>query len=186
MKKELLRKGFHVLFGAAFLLLIYILGPKQSVSIIEAFFILGVIISVAMLRGIKIPFLSKTVEKVERDNEKKFPGKAAVFFFGSAIILLILFKSTPQIILASISVQVFADSAAALIGKPFGKHKLYKKKTWEGSITCFIVAFLCILFFFNWQVALIGALVATIVEALPLDDNLFVPLITAAAIRGLI
>ncbi|MFA5125411.1 MAG: diacylglycerol/polyprenol kinase family protein [archaeon] len=186
MKKEITRKAIHILFGTLFLALIYFAGTQMSTLIIGLFLIAGTLISIGITRGHKFPFIEKIVECVERENEKPFPGKAAVLFFISAIILLVLFKNNPSVIMAALSVQVFGDSAAALIGTKYGKHKLYKKKTWEGSITCLIVSIICINIFFPLQIAIIAGIIATLVEILPLDDNLFVPLITAAAIRTLI
>jgi len=186
MKKELLRKSIHLLFGLLFLLLIQFAGVQNSALIIGLCLIAGTAVSIGLRRGHEFPFFRKMVESVERENEKHFPGKAAVFFFASAIILLIIFKDQPQIIFASLSVQVFADSAAALIGIKYGKHKLYRKKTWEGSIACLIVSIICINLFFPLHIAIIAGILATLVELLPLDDNLWVPLFTATGIRLLI
>ena len=186
MRKELTRKAIHILFGALFLALIYFAGVQTSTLIIGLCLIAGTILSIAIARGHQFPHLKKILETVERENEKPFPGKAAVLFFISAIILLVLFKNNPSIIMAALSVQVFADSAAALIGIKYGKHKLYRKKTWEGSIACLLVSIICINIFFPLPIAIIAGIIATLVEILPLDDNLFVPLFTAAAIRVLI
>ena len=99
---------------------------------------------------------------------------------------MVLFKEYPLIILAALSVQVFADSAAAIIGIQFGKHKLYQKKSYEGSSACLIVAIICISFFYPIYIAIIAGFIATAVEVLPLDDNLWVPLATGFAIRLLL
>lgn len=185
-KKELVRKLIHLLFGIIILGMIYFLGIPLTSVILFTGLIIGTIVSIALSKKINIPILGKIVAGVERENEKTFPGKAAILFFISAILVMVIFKDTPSIVLASISVQVFADSAAALIGINFGKHKLYKKKTIEGSTACLIVAIICINFFFPLHIAIIGGVIATIVELLPLDDNLFVPLFTAIAIKGLL
>jgi dolichol kinase len=186
MKKELLRKAIHILFGVIILLLIHFTGTTISTQIIFLCLFFGTIISIAITKGYKFPLLNEIVFKVERENEKHFPGKAAIMFFLSALILLIIFKTDSVIVLASLSVQVFADSAAALIGTKYGKHKLYKKKSREGSLACLITAIICLSFFYPLNIAIIAGIIATIVEILPGDDNLFVPLITATTIRALI
>jgi dolichol kinase len=186
MKKEITRKTIHIIFGSLFLVLIYFAGTQLSTIIIGLCLIAGTLISIGITRGHKFPFLEKIVKRVERENEKTFPGKAAVLFFISAIILLLIFKNNSSIIMAALSVQVFGDSAAALIGKKFGKHKIFKEKTLEGSTACLLVAIICISFFFPIQIAIIAGVIATIVELLPLDDNLFVPLLTALVIKILI
>jgi dolichol kinase len=169
-----------------FLLLIQFAGIETTTYIIGLCIIAGVAVSLGLKRGHEFPFLRRMIESVERESERSFPGKAAVFFFISALLLLIIFKDNPQIILAAISVQVFADSGAALVGINFGKHKLYKKKTYEGSLACLLIAITCINLFFPIHIAIIGGVIATLVEILPLDDNLWVPLFTATAIRLLI
>jgi dolichol kinase len=186
LKCEILRKSIHILFGTLFLLLISYAGTNASINIIGLCLIAGVIISIAITRGHKFPYLEKIVLKVERENEKQFPGKAAVFFFISALVLLLIFQGNKNLVLAALSVQVFGDALAAIIGMKYGKHKLIAKKSWEGSLTCLIISIICINFFFPLHIAIIGGIIATIVEALPIDDNLWVPLITGAAIKGLI
>lgn len=186
LKKEFIRKGFHLIFGIIFLFIIWQLGTGTSLLIIGTCLVVGAIISIIIKKGFEVPLFSKTVLAVEREKEKSWPGKAAIFFFISAAIVLILFKDYPTIVLASISVQVFADTAAALVGIPFGKHKFYRKKSWEGTITCFIVALACLLFFYSAPTAIIAAIVATVIEVLPLDDNLWVPIGTGVTLRLLL
>ncbi|MCX6803575.1 MAG: hypothetical protein NTY48_03310, partial [Candidatus Diapherotrites archaeon] len=133
--RELKRKSIHITFGILILLMIYFLGAEISAMAIAACIIIGTIISFWIKNGKKFIFFKKIVEKVERENEKSFPGKAAVMFFISALILLLvsqlLLERNTTIVLAALSVQVFADAGAALIGMTFGKYKLYKKKTFE-------------------------------------------------------
>ena len=181
--KEYTRKSIHLIFGIIFIALIYLLGTDISIKIISLFLALGIIASTLIKYKVKLPYLGKIVESVERENEKNFPGKAAIFFFASAIILLFFFQDNKTIILASLSVQVFADSFAAIIGINFGKHKLLGKKTLEGSSICFITALLCLAYFYPINIALITAIIATIIELLPMDDNLWVPLVTATALK---
>ncbi len=181
--KEYVRKSIHIIFGTIFLALIYFLGTNLSINIISFFLALGIIVSSLIKYKVKLPYLGKIVESVERENEKSFPGKAAIFFFASAILLLFFFQDNKTIILASLSVQVFADAFAAIIGINFGTHKILGKKTLEGSTACFVVALLCLSYFYPINLAIIAALVATIVELIPLDDNLWVPLLTASTLK---
>jgi phytol kinase len=183
---ELKRKIIHILFGMVFIGLIYFTGTSTSMQILSICLSLGVIFSLMIKKGMYIPFLKNVVESVERDNERIFPGKAAVYFFISAIIVLFIFKDNPQIALAALSVEIFADAAAALVGMSFGRTRIYHRKTLEGTLTCFIVATVTAWYFFPMQlpIAIVAGIVATVVEVLPLDDNLWVPLITATAIKA--
>jgi dolichol kinase len=186
MKKEIMRKSFHIFFGTVFLALIWLAGTWTSFEIILGCLIIGTLISLAMIKGYNIPWLGNIVKFVERPHEEHFPGKAAVLFFVSALIVLFLFKNQPLIALAALSTQVYGDAAAALIGKPFGRHKIYPKKSVEGTAACLVVAFICLQFFLPLHIALVGAIVATIIEVLPFDDNLWVPIGTGVAIKALL
>jgi len=190
MKKEIYRKGFHILFGIFFLLIIYFLDTELSLQIISTIFLIGLIIALLHRQKIKIPLFEKIINLVERKHEKHFPGKAALMFFLAAIILLYFFGNEPGLVLAGLSVQIFADSAAALVGKRFGKHKILCKehytKTLEGTLACFVVAFVVLLFFVSWEIALVVAIVATIIEFAPINDNLIIPLVVAGALKLLL
>lgn len=63
------------------------------------------------------------------------------------------------------------DAFAALVGKKFGKHKIYKNKTLEGSLAMASSAFLTVLTvllinnLFAWYLSLLTAFIAAIVVA---------------------
>lgn len=103
---------------------------------------------------------------------------------GSLVLVFLMFATVISIcwgwlgnnilVLAVIYAWGYGDAFAALIGTKFGKHKIYKKKSLEGTLAMFIVSFIvvfAILFFGNlisWYGALITSLIiaisATIVE----------------------
>ena len=95
---------------------------------------------------------------------------------GSLISILIFTKYVAIIALIFMSL---GDTAAGLIGQKFGKNKV-GNKTWEGFLAGLIV---CIIVAINFpflplKISLVGALVAMIMELLPipLDDNFKIPL----------
>jgi len=184
--REKKRKIFHLVFGTLILLLIYFAGTTTSFLIIGELTIIGTAISLLIAKGYKIPYLKKIVESVERKDEKEFPGKAVFFFFISSLIILFIFHDAPMVVLAALSVQVYADTAAAILGSKYGRTKILMNKTYKGSFACFVVAAICVSAFFPIHIALITALVAAIIELLPMDDNFWVPLFAATTIRLLI
>ena len=105
---------------------------------------------------------------------------------GSLISILIFTKYVAVIALIFMSL---GDTAAGLIGQKFGKHKV-GNKTWEGFLAGLII---CIIVAINFpflplKISLVGALVAMIMELLPipLDDNFKIPLGSGAIMMMLI
>ena len=95
---------------------------------------------------------------------------------GSLISILIFTKYVAVIALIFMSL---GDTAAGLIGQKFGKHKV-GNKTWEGFLAGLIICFIVAINFpfLPLKISLVGALVAMIMELLPipLDDNFKIPL----------
>ena len=101
---------------------------------------------------------------------------------------LLAWSMPPHIGAAALAMQIVGDAAAAMVGRRFGRRR-FGAKSLEGSAACF--AGCCAagaLFLPSQPLALVtAALVATVVEALPLgvDDNLSVPLVAALVLRAL-
>ncbi|MCD6458282.1 MAG: hypothetical protein J7K82_05470 [Thermoproteales archaeon] len=74
------------------------------------------------------------------------------------------------------------DPVAAIVGVAFGKHKIPKTDgSIEGSMAGYLAFFLLLLITgFDINVALLLSLVATLTELIAVEDNLFIPLLTAA------
>jgi len=119
------------------------------------------------------------------------------FFYAVSIGVLIAWfwpLQLPQYAALGILVMTWGDGLAATIGQRFGKHTYQVwgiKKSWEGSLTMFLVSFfvsnLILLavqgnIWQTWIFAAVVALVATILEAFSKFgiDNLTVPLGSAA------
>lgn len=135
---------------------------------------------------------------------QKEPGeiKASLLmlFFMFAVVITVVWGifGQPHIAAAAILMWGTGDAAAALIGVPFGKHKIPQiaegKKSWEGSLAMFIVSFLCgfcILFFIQKMplpkalfCTLTAALFGTLTELLTPGkyDTVTVPIVIAAVL----
>lgn len=113
-----------------------------------------------------------------RTHEAKgaFTGASWVLF--GMFISILLFH--PYIAVLALLFMSFGDTCAALVGKMYPKGPLFGK-TVSGSLGG-LGSMVLLSFFFNPYVpflpAVTGALVATIVEVLPipLDDNITIPL----------
>ena len=121
------------------------------------------------------------LRKHESDRGRKRLNGATYVLISAT--LCVLFFPKPVMITA-FSVLVLGDLTAALIGRRFGRHKLFNK-SWEGTIAFFLVGFAAVsLNPYALQGArgvALGAFavaVGAFVEALPwpIDDNFSVPI----------
>ena len=184
-KDELKRKGFHLLA------LIYIFGywylPKSTV-IWGLAIALGVVASLELLR-LRVPacndFFCRNFKGFYREEEAK-KVSALIGTLSGALITILLFPNK-YMVMGSFLYLAFGDAFAALIGRTFGKRKIFAGKSVEGSAACFAACLIAGLFLFNWKFALAGAAIATIVEAVPwpINDNFWMQILNAGLLTFL-
>jgi len=118
-----------------------------------------------------------------RPHEKK-NITGATYILGSSVITILLFDK--PIAITAIAFIVLGDTAAAIIGRLWGKVK-FKGKSLEGSISFFLACSVVALIVpgIPFWVKIAGAFTATIVEALisKIDDNLTVPIASGAIMQ---
>lgn len=116
-----------------------------------------------------------------------------VSLLGSTYLLIACLLSIhlfpkPVAVLA-LSFLILGDTMAAIVGKSFGRVRLFGK-TLEGSIACLAVCYGLTLLLpeVPFRVAVVGAVVATVFELLPipLDDNFRIPLSAGFAMELLL
>jgi len=100
----------------------------------------------------------------------------STYFMIAALISVLVFDK--MIAISALSFLVIGDTAAAVIGKRFGKASYWGKSLAGSSaclVCCLVIGFLLL---DDAAVVLAGALSATIAEALPvpMDDNMRVPI----------
>ncbi|AKI97263.1 glycerol-3-phosphate acyltransferase [Kosmotoga pacifica] len=103
-------------------------------------------------------------------------------FLLGVFIVFLLFDQ--KIAVIAVAFSIFGDMSAKISGELFGRKKIFNK-TLEGTFAFFISAFVISYVFFLysfmpfWQ-SVIGAVIASVVELLPLhiDDNVSVPLLS--------
>ena len=109
--------------------------------------------------------------------------------FAAAALVTLLFPQ--QIAAIALGVMLLADTAAALIGRRFGKHKTVNGKSLEGVIAFCVTGSLwaCLLLYFAGLLtvttatgAVVGVILASIAELfekqIRMDDNFSIPLIS--------
>ncbi len=93
-----------------------------------------------------------------------------------------------RITLAAMAIAAFADAAAAVVGRKYGKHTLRTlfnkgEKSWEGLIAGFVVAYVGALIFVGPIVSIFGALTFSLIDYLnpKLADNILNPIFCSLA-----
>jgi len=179
-KDEIKRKTFHILtliYVAAYWFLptnIVLTGLLIAVIIV----LLGEFIR-AKNEKFNV-FILKVLGGVHRKSEEHkisgLPWTLAGAFFA------ILLFDDKLLVTTSFLYLAFGDALAALFGKAYGKHKIYAGKSLEGSMACFIACLIIGLIILpNWQIAVLGALIATFIETIPwpLNDNFWMQILNA-------
>ena len=185
---ELRRQAIHV-SGVIFAFMLVYLGTDITVSVIGTAIVVTIIIAIYRRSRKKlfwplsmISILAKKVEawvgRFERPGE--LPMTGAVTYGVGVLFTVLVFE--PVIAVPAILVLAFGDATSTIIGRRWGKHKLFfnRYKSWQGSAAFFVACFIVLYFFVNPMKALgIAALVA-VVESLPnIDDNVSIPIATA-------
>lgn len=197
---ELIRKTIHA--GSIIIpvaaVIVYRMYPvngriylASALAFISIFFILFDILK-ARFRPFK-SFVLGLFGKVLRESELSGGMTAATIVFASASFTILVFRQ--EIAIAALVFLSLGDSAAALVGKHFGRIKLVGNRTLAGSLaalnTC-LLASLAILWLspqFSWKITpvtlLVGSIVATLSELfdLPLDDNFRIPVFSGLAME---
>jgi dolichol kinase len=193
-RSEIHRKAVH-LFGLA-IPVGYMLVPQESHA--KAILITVMVVSVAVdiwrlneprLRG----FLHGLVGAFMRPHEKTNLLGSTCLVIASTMTVLIFPKG---VAVGALCLLVGGDTAAALVGRRFGRVKVFGAKTLEGTLA-FIGTGLALNLAVGWVLprlapgtaslsptaAAVGALVGGLIEAvpLPLDDNFAIPITSGVA-----
>ncbi len=188
---ETKRQFFHVLTGL-FLILLYLFLEKKTIIIIT----IGIIITtffigLAIKKGLKLGFLQKMIESMQRKNEKHFSGLALIIFVMGFLLLFLAdmyLIQNKNIVLTALLIGTFSDAVSNVVGTNFGKTKLVFDKTVKGTIAGFLVSLLILFFFFpnNLLAVLFTALIATSIDLMPIEDNLLIPIVSGIVLFALL
>ena len=179
--KELKRQLFHASCGIIVLIALNFFQQNIIAIFLFALTIIGLFLSI-ISRKKDIPFFSKMLDIFDRKaDEKNFPGKGAIALTFGLFLSLYLFPL--QIAKTCIIILALGDAGSAIIGKYFGKIKPIKnnKRTIEGSLGGFVLAFLGATIYVSAIPAIIASASAMISEYLEtkwLDDNILIPVIS--------
>jgi dolichol kinase len=124
--------------------------------------------------------VERLFDSVIRAAEKKKPLAGSSYLWLSAFLSVLVF--TKPVAVLSLLFLMLGDTAAALVGRRWGRIMLFPGKSLEGSLACWGVCLAAGALFslVPWWTLLIGATAATLTELLPdrFDDNLTLPLVS--------
>ena len=187
MARELRRKSIHLL-GLVVPILYFF--TSRDLAIIGVGGLVTLALAAELLKSVvpafRVIFL-RIFSPILRSQEQKGGLTGATYFLIGSFLCILLFDKTLAIV--CLCFLTLGDLFAALIGKQWGRIKLFSRKSLEGSLACFVVcAAAALLIGLHPVVAIAGALVATLIELLPVgvDDNVTIPLISGLAMHLLI
>ncbi len=182
---EIVRKGIH-LFSLCIPVIYYYISRQLALCLLlpvtAAFF------GVDMARYY-VPAVSNwfyrwfgwLLRRHETDiKQKRLNGASNVLISASLCVLMF-----PKVIaINAFTILIISDTAAALFGRRFGRHR-FLSKSLEGSLAFFVTAVIVILIApkvsgitEEYIIGIVAAAIGTIVEVLPvkIDDNISIPL----------
>lgn len=188
LKREFKRKAFHCL-SLVYLGVYLRWGRWPAAAALAMWIPIEGSVEWARLRKPELnAWLMKTLGGIHRESETH--RISGIFWTTLGCLATIaLFGDRPPVVAAGIGYLAFGDGVAALAGRAWGSLKwpfFGGKKSVQGSAACF-AACLAV----GWAAGLplapafAGAAAATILELLPLpiDDNFWLPVLSAAVLR---
>ncbi|MFA5237407.1 MAG: hypothetical protein WC362_06075 [Methanoregula sp.] len=170
--QEFFRKLIHLIFGLLIAGMVYAAGKTLATAILAGGLFIGVVMVDLLLRGYQLPLFSVLIGHFDRND--RLPGKGALMFAVSALVCVILFPVSMAV--PAIVTLAVLDSVTTIVGKSFGRHRIYNGKSFEGTAAGIIVTTIVLLVFMSLPGALAVAVLAGIIELVsPVDDNLVIP-----------
>lgn len=174
------RRVFHAMNGTLVVLALGVFGLPVRLGVLILALILMVTAGLDVLRlldpKVNVLFF-RTFAPLASPREEK--GIASSTWYAlSAFLVVLLFPL--DYALAGILVLAWADPAANLVGKRWGRIR-FLGGTVRGTGTFVLIAFCALSLFVPWTLALGAAVATAVAEVLPLklDDNLLIPIFVA-------
>ena len=191
------RNIFHIFCGITCVSLYqFFLNREMALWLMGGF--MSVFVFLEVSRRFSERFNDFMVDKlfgiISRPHERYKVNGATCYLI--AMFIMVVFFNKP-VVLLSVLVLAFADPAASIVGKLWGRRKLFRDKSFVGTTAFFITALVMVFtyltlavpsFSFGYAllVATVVSLVTTTVELFStrVDDNLSIPLASALAAFG--
>lgn len=189
---EAQRKALHLAFIVLPLLLLFEplpwpRGKGEWRWALIALALVAIVVDVVRIHERRVRrFFTRFVGELLREHER-FNLLGSTYLLIAALLAVEIFPQ--RVAAAALGFTILGDGIAALVGRGWGRRRFFKKSL-EGSAGCLVAclawaAFLASSGLLPWSVVLTGAVVASLVELLPipLDDNLGVTLFAGYAMK---
>jgi dolichol kinase len=177
------RRAFHAMNGTLIAVALSVLGLQVSTAtrILGVGLVLAVILDLARLFDPRLNLLFFRAFSSLASPREARKIASSTWYVVSVLVVLVFFPKSYAV--GGILVLALADPSASVVGQLWGR-KRFLAGTVLGTATFALVAFLTLLLFVPWWMALITAIIGAIVEAAPtgLDDNLIVPITIAGVL----
>lgn len=182
-----MRKTYRIVVGLIFPVLYYF-SPDKFLPVTALMFFLGMVTALEIARKAS-PVAWEWICRRSRGAFKEEPGPilGETFFLLSTLFCIVFLERS--VALCALLFLTFGDAASTIVGIRFGTKRFFNNKSTEGSLA-FLVVSLAVGFLLRLApgiyltpgIVVMGAFVATVVEALPIpvDDNF-----TVAAFSGM-
>jgi dolichol kinase len=182
-RSEILRKSIHFLIGLSPILAAF--NYPVTVVLLLAGILAYVQMESLRLAGIRIPLVSSLTDTASRPRDRGGFVLGPVTLGLGALLTLVMYRSPAASI--AIYALAFGDGFASLVGRFLGRVRpaFLRGKSLEGSLACFTAVLISAYGVSrDYRIALTAAVVATVTEALPLEDydNLVLPLVVGLVV----
>jgi dolichol kinase len=184
IRTELVRKSMHFLIALSPVMAA--VNRPATVVILMVGTLLYTCMESLRFVGVEIPLVSSLTTMASRPRDRNRVVLGPVTLGLGALLALLLYPSPAASI--AIYALAFGDGMAGLVGKLFGRRRpsFMLGKSIEGSLACFAVVYISAYGVSrSIRTAFFAAFIATLVEALPLEDydNIALPIITGLVVQ---
>jgi dolichol kinase len=184
------RKFYHILGGVGLLSLYYLLGRDRALLCYGALFVFVLLFEVVRLTVPAVNvFVFTRFGSFVRKKERNRPTGTAWYVLGVGLSFMLY---RPEFAAAAVCFLAIGDVMAATVGQRYGRTR-FGDKSLEGTAAFFAACLLAGLALAllgmspAWPVMIAGAVVAAVVELmpLPLNDNFAIPVISGGVMAWL-
>jgi len=177
LRAELLRKAVHMLI--AMVPTLAAINLSHTILLLLGGILFYTWAESMRFLGFALPGISSFTASVLRKREQGRFALGPITLGLGAILSLLIFPF--DVAAAAIYALAFGDSAAGVVGRFLGRLRpaFLAGKSIEGSLACFVMAFLAgFMVFHDWKIAIAVGLGSALADALPIKDfdNLLLPL----------